>query len=86
MTFKEAYFMEMFGHLPMKRERKKRPHRDPVIFVQMPRNCGKTYLTKLIRERSPGDFFFVDRSKYRINTSAHTEMYFWNRRKYDSVK
>lgn len=72
MTFKEAYFMKMFGHLPKKRERKKRPHRDPVIFVQMPRNCGVTYLTELKREQSPGDFFFVDRSKCRMSTQAGT--------------
>lgn len=87
MTFKEAYFMEMFGHIPTKRERKKRPHRDPFIFIQKPRNCGKTYLTKLIREQSPGDFFFVDRSEYRMSTLAHDyDMYFRSRRKDDSVK
>lgn len=86
MTFKEAYFKEMFGHFPQKRDRKQRPHRNPAVILQMPRNCCKTYMTKLICEQSPCDFIFVDRSKYRINTSAHTEMYFWNRRKYDSVK
>lgn len=82
MTFKEAYFLEMFGHLPVKRERKQRPHRDPVIFVQMPRNCGVTYLTELIYENSPGDFFFVNRSKCRMNTSAGTsKMYFLKKEK-----